>query len=55
MKSNASDALWHMGYCPQFSALWQLITVREHLELYAKLQVRVQSRAGDGVCDAYAV
>lgn len=40
MKREPSKALAHMGFCPQFSALWQLITVREHLELYAQLEVR---------------
>ncbi|XP_063236956.1 phospholipid-transporting ATPase ABCA7-like isoform X2 [Bacillus rossius redtenbacheri] len=28
----------HLGYCPQFDALDPLLTVREHLELYCRLQ-----------------
>lgn len=27
-----------MGYCPQFDALDELLTGREHLELYARLR-----------------
>lgn len=27
-----------LGYCPQFSALLELMTVREHLELFAKIK-----------------
>lgn len=27
-----------MGYCPQFDALSDLLTGREHLELYARLR-----------------
>jgi len=27
-----------MGYCPQFDALLELLTVREHLELYTKIK-----------------
>jgi hypothetical protein len=29
-----------IGYCPQFDALHDLLTVREHLELYARIKVR---------------
>lgn len=28
-----------LGYCPQFEALLELLTVREHLELFAKIKV----------------
>uniref|UniRef100_A0A7S0ALK6 ABC transporter domain-containing protein n=1 Tax=Pyrodinium bahamense TaxID=73915 RepID=A0A7S0ALK6_9DINO len=28
----------HIGYCPQFDALLELMTVREHLELYSKVK-----------------
>lgn len=28
----------HVGYCPQFDALLELLTVREHLELYARIK-----------------
>lgn len=27
-----------MGYCPQFDAISDLLTGREHLELYARLR-----------------
>lgn len=27
-----------IGYCPQFDALLELLTVREHLELYARIK-----------------
>ena len=27
-----------LGYCPQFDALFELLTVREHLELFAKIK-----------------
>lgn len=30
-----------LGYCPQFSALLELLTVREHLELFARIKVRL--------------
>ncbi|CUM57954.1 ABC transporter, putative [Bodo saltans] len=32
---NATEALRCIGYCPQFDALLDLLTVQEHLELYA--------------------
>ena len=28
----------HVGYCPQFDALWDLLTPREHVLLYAKIR-----------------
>ena len=28
-----------LGYCPQFEALLELLTVREHLHLYARIKV----------------
>ncbi len=27
-----------LGYCPQFEALFELLTTREHLELYARIK-----------------
>ena len=27
-----------IGYCPQFDALLEFLTVREHLELYARIK-----------------
>uniref|UniRef100_A0A673V7P4 ATP binding cassette subfamily A member 6 n=1 Tax=Suricata suricatta TaxID=37032 RepID=A0A673V7P4_SURSU len=32
-------SLWgHLGYCPQESALWPCLTVREHLEVFAAIK-----------------
>ena len=28
----------HVGYCPQFDALWDLLSVKEHVTLYAKIR-----------------
>lgn len=33
-----------VGYCPQFDALLELLTVREHLELYARIKRVPKSR-----------
>jgi len=38
ISSNQSDAFQQLGYCPQFDALWQRVTVREHLEVYAAIR-----------------
>ncbi|GAB4843869.1 Phospholipid-transporting ATPase abca1 [Ancistrocladus abbreviatus] len=38
IKSNPKAARKHIGYCPQFDALLEHLTVREHLELYAKIK-----------------
>ncbi|XP_053687568.1 cholesterol transporter ABCA5-like [Sabethes cyaneus] len=35
---NQDDAFKTLGYCPQHDALWKNITVREHLELYARIR-----------------
>ena len=37
IKSSLSNAFQAMGYCPQHDALWDDITLREHLLCYAKL------------------
>lgn len=36
--SNQAQAFQQLGYCPQFDAVWQRVTVREHLALYAALR-----------------
>ena len=36
--SNQAEAFQQLGYCPQFDAVWQRVTVREHLALYATLR-----------------
>lgn len=33
-----ADARKYIGYCPQFDCLYPVLTVREHLELYASLK-----------------
>jgi|TARA_B110000208_G_scaffold38820_1_gene51389 ABC-type multidrug transport system ATPase subunit len=35
------------GFCPQFDALWPLLTTREHLEVYATLKDAAAERAGE--------
>ena len=36
--TNAHECRKHIGYCPQFDALFDLLTAREHLALYARLK-----------------
>eukprot|EP00058_Branchiostoma_floridae_P016823 XP_002602311.1 hypothetical protein BRAFLDRAFT_127318 [Branchiostoma floridae] len=36
--SSLSEAFQAMGYCPQTDALWELVTLREHLEIYAAMR-----------------
>merc|ERR1711879_422180 len=36
--THLNDSRKHLGYCPQFDALDVLLTVREHLILYARLR-----------------
>jgi len=38
MESDSSHARRKIGYCPQFDALLELLTVRDHLELYSPLK-----------------
>ena len=38
VKTNMNKARQMIGYCPQFGGLLRLVTVREHLELYAKVK-----------------
>lgn len=33
-----ANARKYIGYCPQFDCLYPVLTVREHLELYASLK-----------------
>ena len=33
--SKASPGIKQMGYCPQFDALWNDVTVKDHLKLYS--------------------
>uniref|UniRef100_A0A8C6WD88 ATP-binding cassette, sub-family A member 9 n=1 Tax=Nannospalax galili TaxID=1026970 RepID=A0A8C6WD88_NANGA len=36
--SGEGDALGFLGYCPQENVLWPLLTVKEHLEVYAAVK-----------------
>ena len=36
--TNILDVHQNMGYCPQFDAIDELLTGREHLNLYARLR-----------------
>ncbi|CAN6443979.1 unnamed protein product [Victoria cruziana] len=38
IRLNPKAACQHVGYCPQFDALLELLTVQEHLELYARIK-----------------
>ncbi|KAL8489520.1 hypothetical protein ACS0TY_025437 [Phlomoides rotata] len=38
IRSNPKAAHQHIGYCPQFDALLEFVTPREHLELYARIK-----------------
>jgi len=38
IRSNMSEAFQTMGYCPQHDALWENITLKEHLICYAKIR-----------------
>ncbi|KAI3472205.1 hypothetical protein Pfo_029693 [Paulownia fortunei] len=38
IRSNPKAAHQHIGYCPQFDALLEFVTVREHLDLYARIK-----------------
>ena len=35
MQRQLNNALHSLGYCPQSNALWEDITVREHLKFYS--------------------
>lgn len=38
IRLNPKAARQHIGYCPQFDALLEVLTVREHLDLYARIK-----------------
>ncbi|KAK3023526.1 hypothetical protein RJ639_044792 [Escallonia herrerae] len=38
IRLNSKAARQHIGYCPQFDALLEFVTVKEHLELYARIK-----------------
>ncbi|XP_010554823.1 PREDICTED: ABC transporter A family member 1 [Tarenaya hassleriana] len=41
----------HIGYCPQFDALFEHLTVKEHLELYARIKGVVNHRIDNVVTE----
>ncbi|GFY96206.1 ATP-binding cassette A1 [Actinidia rufa] len=48
---NPKAAHRHIGYCPQFDALLEFLTVREHLELYARIKRVPEYRLEDVVME----
>ncbi|KAG9132657.1 hypothetical protein Leryth_016697, partial [Lithospermum erythrorhizon] len=49
IRSDPSAPRHHVGYCPQFDALLEFLTVQEHLELYAKIKGVPESELEDVV------
>ncbi|XVE75594.1 hypothetical protein DITRI_Ditri12bG0105900 [Diplodiscus trichospermus] len=51
ISSNPKAARRHIGYCPQFDALLEYLTVQEHLELYARIKGVSDYRINDVVME----
>ncbi|KAG4214601.1 hypothetical protein ERO13_A01G131111v2 [Gossypium hirsutum] len=51
ISSNPEAARRHIGYCPQFDALLEYLTVQEHLELYARIKGVSDYRMNDVVLE----
>ncbi|KAK4797503.1 hypothetical protein SAY86_029829 [Trapa natans] len=51
IRSNPKAARRHIGYCPQFDALLEHLTVQEHLELYARIKRVPEHRVHDVVME----
>ncbi|XWS56284.1 hypothetical protein CRYUN_Cryun09bG0072800 [Craigia yunnanensis] len=51
ISSNPKAARHHIGYCPQFDALLEYVTVQEHLELYARIKGVSDYRINDVVME----
>ncbi|KAJ9184819.1 hypothetical protein P3X46_004507 [Hevea brasiliensis] len=51
IRSNPKAVRRHIGYCPQFDALLEFLTVREHLELYARIKGVADYRMEDIVIE----
>ncbi|XP_010279593.1 PREDICTED: ABC transporter A family member 1 [Nelumbo nucifera] len=49
--SKPKTARRHIGYCPQFDALLEFLTVQEHLELYARIKGVSENRMKDVVME----
>ena len=43
VQTEFDKAAKHIGYCPQYDALFDLMTVEEHLKFYARLKGLSQS------------
>ncbi|KAL3755279.1 hypothetical protein ACJRO7_002345 [Eucalyptus globulus] len=54
IRSNPKAARRHIGYCPQFDALLDYLTVQEHLELYARIKRVPDQRINDVVMEKLA-
>ena len=52
--SNQAEAFQQLGYCPQFDAVWQRVTIREHLALYATIR-GVPSKRIPSLVNSYLV
>ncbi|XP_059646285.1 ABC transporter A family member 1 isoform X5 [Cornus florida] len=51
IRSNPKAIRHHIGYCPQFDALFEFLTVQEHLELYARIKGVSEYRLKDVVME----
>ncbi|GAV57854.1 ABC_tran domain-containing protein/ABC2_membrane_3 domain-containing protein [Cephalotus follicularis] len=51
IRSNPKAARRHIGYCPQFDALLEYLTVKEHLQLYARIKGVTDHRIDDIVME----
>ncbi|CAM9002500.1 unnamed protein product [Rhodiola kirilowii] len=51
IRSHPKAARKHIGYCPQFDALLDYLTVKEHLQLYARIKGVSEKRMEDVVME----
>eukprot|EP00931_Biecheleriopsis_adriatica_P087374 TRINITY_DN61860_c0_g1_i1.p1 TRINITY_DN61860_c0_g1~~TRINITY_DN61860_c0_g1_i1.p1 ORF type:complete len:2265 (+),score=447.26 TRINITY_DN61860_c0_g1_i1:78-6872(+) len=51
MESDTSKARQRLGYCPQFDALLELLTVQDHLELFARVRGLPTQAVQDTLCN----
>ncbi|XP_028556093.1 ABC transporter A family member 1 [Dendrobium catenatum] len=49
IRSNPKSARQHIGYCPQFDALFEFLSAREHLQFYAKIKCVPENRINNVV------
>ena len=38
IRSSLSEAFQAMGYCPQYDPLWEMFTLKEHIEIYSAIR-----------------